>query len=113
MVKQKAPALLIVDASLPDRDGIAVLEEAQRIDSRMIGVVMAGAASVELAARAMRAGASDLLTKPFQSIRRLIDRVGALVSSPPVEKERPTAELPKAGEPAEAAAEFGALSASQ
>ena len=53
MVKQKAPALLIVDASLPDRDGIAVLEEAQRIDSRMIGVVMAGAASVELAARAL------------------------------------------------------------
>ena len=79
MVKQKAPALLIVDASLPDQDGIAVLEEAQRIDSRMIGVVMAGAASVELAARAMRAGASDLLTKPFQSdsvlatVRRLLE----------------------------------------
>ena len=79
MVKQKAPALLIVDASLPDRDGIAVLEEAQRIDSRMIGVVMTGAASVELAARAMRAGSSDLLTKPFQSdsvlatVRRLLE----------------------------------------
>ncbi len=67
MVKQKAPALLIVDASLPDRDGIAVLEEAQRIDSRMIGVVMTGAASVELAVRAMRAGSVDFLTKPFQS----------------------------------------------
>ena len=79
MVKQKAPALLIVDASLPDQDGIAVLEEAQRIDSRMIGVVMTGAASVELAARAMRAGSSDLLTKPFQSdsvlatVRRLLE----------------------------------------
>ncbi|WHZ25299.1 MAG: hypothetical protein OJF51_000094 [Nitrospira sp.] len=66
MVKQGTPALLIVDASLPDRDGIAVLEEAQRIDSRMIGVVMTGAASIELAVRAMRAGASDFLTKPFQ-----------------------------------------------
>jgi hypothetical protein len=41
------------------------------------------------------------LTKPFQSIRRLIDRVGALVSSPPVEKESPTAELPKVPEPEE------------
>jgi hypothetical protein len=41
------------------------------------------------------------LTKPFQSIRRLIDRVGSLVSSPPVEKERPTAELPKVPEPEE------------
>ncbi len=79
MVKQKAPALLIIDASLPDRDGIAVLEEAQRIDSRMIGVVMTGAASVELAVRAMRAGSGDFLTKPFQSdsvlttVRRLLE----------------------------------------
>ncbi len=40
------------------------------------------------------------MTKPFQSIRRLIDRVGALVTSPPpVEKESPTAELPKVEEP--------------
>jgi CheY-like chemotaxis protein len=47
-------------------------------------------------AEARRVGADDILTKPFQSIRRLIDRVGALVSSPPVvEKESPTAELPK------------------
>lgn len=79
MVKQKVPALLIVDAALPDGDGIAVLEEAQRIDSRLIGVVMAETASVELAARAMRAGFSDFLTKPFQAdavlatVRRLLE----------------------------------------
>lgn len=79
MVKQGAPALLIIDASLPDRDGIGVLEEAQRIDSRMLGVVMTGAASVELAVRAMRAGSSDFLTKPFQhdvvltTVRRLLE----------------------------------------
>lgn len=79
MVKQRAPALLIVDALLQDRDGIAVLEEAQRVDSRIIGVVMTGGASVELAVRAMRAGASDFLTKPFQhevvltTVRRLLE----------------------------------------
>ena len=79
IIKQEAPAVLIVDASLPDRDGIGVLEEAQRIDSRMIGVVMTGAASVELAVRAMKAGFSDFLTKPFQqdmvltTVRRLLE----------------------------------------
>ncbi|HKR22651.1 MAG TPA: hypothetical protein VJS17_08660, partial [Pyrinomonadaceae bacterium] len=57
-------------------------------------------------AEARRVGADDILTKPFQSIRRLIDRVGALVSSPPaekaLEKEGPTAELPRPEEePAE------------
>src|SRR6185503_10779880 len=40
-------------------------------------------------------------TKPFQSIRRLIDRVGSLVGSPPVAKESPTAELPRTEEPEE------------
>lgn len=67
IVKETAPALLIVDVVLPDRDGIAVLEEAQRIDHRIIGVVMTGAATVELAVRAMKAGAIDFLMKPFQN----------------------------------------------
>jgi hypothetical protein len=44
---------------------------------------------------ARRVGADDILTKPFQSIRRLIDRVGSLVGSRPAdEREVPTAKLP-------------------
>ncbi|MBX3332568.1 MAG: response regulator [Nitrospira sp.] len=79
MVKQMAPALLIADILLPDQDGIAVLEEAQKIDNRIIGVVMTGAATVELAVRAMKAGAIDFLIKPFQTelvvgtVRRLLE----------------------------------------
>ena len=53
MVKQTVPALLIIDVLLPGEDGIAVLEEAQLINSRMMAVVMSGAASVELAVRAL------------------------------------------------------------
>ncbi|MDQ2921599.1 MAG: hypothetical protein M3R52_08340, partial [Acidobacteriota bacterium] len=44
---------------------------------------------------ARRVGADDTLTKPFQSIRRLIDKVGLLVSGRKPEGEAPTAELPK------------------
>lgn len=79
MVKEMAPALLIVDVLLPDQDGISVLEAAQKIDSRIIGVVMTGAATVELAVRAMKTGAIDFLIKPFQSelvvgtVRRLLE----------------------------------------
>lgn len=79
MVREMAPALLIVDVLLPDQDGIAVLEEAQNIDSRIIGVVMTGAATVERAVRAMKAGAIDFVIKPFQSqlvlgtVRRLLE----------------------------------------
>jgi hypothetical protein len=46
-------------------------------------------------AEARRVGADDTLTKPFQSIRRLIDKVGLLVSGRQPEGEAPTAELPK------------------
>jgi flagellar assembly protein FliH len=67
MVKQSAPALMIIDVSLPDQDGIAVLAEALAIDSRIIGVVMTGSATVELAVRAMKAGATDFLMKPVDS----------------------------------------------
>ncbi len=79
LVKQAAPDLMIVDVSLPDRDGIAVLEEALTIDSRIVGVVMTGTATVELAVRAMKAGASDFLVKPVQNdvvlatVHRLLD----------------------------------------
>ena len=67
MLKQSAPSLLIVDVALPDRDGITVLEEAQTIDNRIIGVVMTGSPSIELAVRAMKAGATDFLMKPVQN----------------------------------------------
>lgn len=67
LMKQSAPALVMVDVTLPDRDGIGLLEEAQQIDNRIIGVVMTGGATVELAVRAMKAGATDFLTKPIQN----------------------------------------------
>ena len=67
MLKQSAPSLLIVDISLPDGDGIGVLEEAQKLDNRIIGVVMTGSPSIELAVRAMKAGATDFLMKPIQN----------------------------------------------
>jgi flagellar assembly protein FliH len=66
-MKQATPALLLVDVSLPDRDGITLLEEAQQLDNRILSVVMTGAPSVELAVRAMKAGATDFLMKPLQN----------------------------------------------
>ncbi len=67
LIKQSTPALLLVDVTLPDRDGITVLEEAQKLDSRILSVVMTGAPSVDLAVRAMKAGATDFLMKPIHN----------------------------------------------
>ena len=91
------PDIVLADVFMPDRNGYEVCEYVKSNEKLKHIPVMLLVGSFEPfdEAEARRVGADDILTKPFQSIRRLIDRVGSLVSSPPVEKERPTAELPK------------------
>jgi CheY-like chemotaxis protein len=98
-----APDIVLADVFMPSRNGYEVCEYVKTHEKLKHIPVMLLVGSFEPfdEAEARRVGADDILTKPFQSIRRLIDRVGALVSSPPVEKENPTAELPKVEEPEE------------
>lgn len=60
-------SLLITDVKLPDQDGIALLEQACERDPRMIGLVMTGYGTVDLAIQAMKAGAAEFLLKPFEN----------------------------------------------
>jgi FixJ family two-component response regulator len=60
-------ALVIIDVQLPDMDGIALLQRMFETDDGMLGLVMTGYGNVEVAVRAMKAGASDFLGKPFQT----------------------------------------------
>ena len=59
-------AVLLVDVQLATTDGIDFLERALEVDSRVLSIVMTGNGNIELAVRAMKAGAADFLTKPFQ-----------------------------------------------
>ncbi|WHZ21681.1 MAG: Flagellar assembly protein FliH [Nitrospira sp.] len=68
-------AVLIVDVQLVGIDGITFLEQALEADGRLLGIVMTGYGNIELAVRAMKAGAADFLTKPLQ-----LDLVHATVS---------------------------------
>ena len=91
------PDIVLADVFMPSPNGYEVCEYVKTHEKLKHIPVMLLVGSFEPfdEAEARRVGADDILTKPFQSIRRLIDRVGALVSSPSVEKESPTAELPK------------------
>ena len=96
------PDIILADVFMPSPNGYEVCEYVKTNEKlkHIPVVLLVGSFEPFDEAEARRVGADDILTKPFQSIRRLIDRVGALVSSPPpVEKERPTAELPKVEEP--------------
>ena len=90
------PDVVLADVFMPPPNGYEVCEYVKTNEQLKHIPVMLLVGSFEPfdEAEARRVGADDILTKPFQSIRRLIDRVGALVSSPPVEKESPTRELP-------------------
>ncbi|HEY6803822.1 MAG TPA: response regulator [Pyrinomonadaceae bacterium] len=99
-LEEIAPDIVLADVFMPSRNGYEVCEYVKQNEKLKHVPVMLLVGSFEPfdEAEARRVGADDILTKPFQSIRRLIDRVGSLVSSPPVvEKEMPTAELPKNG----------------
>lgn len=102
-----APDIVLADVHMPSPNGYEVCEYVKTNEKLKHVPVMLLVGSFEPLdeTEARRVGADDILTKPFSSIRRLIDRVGALVSSPPaeksLEKEGPTAELPRAEETAE------------
>jgi signal transduction histidine kinase len=58
--------LLLTDLMMPEMDGIALLEAAQKIDPDLAGIVMTGHATIDTAVKAMQAGACDYVVKPFR-----------------------------------------------
>jgi two-component system sensor histidine kinase/response regulator len=58
--------ILLGDLAMPGMDGISLLQEAQRIDPMMIGIIMTGEGTIATAVEAMRAGAFDYILKPFK-----------------------------------------------
>lgn len=58
--------LLLTDLMMPGMDGIALLQAAQKFDSNLVSILMTGVGSIESAVNAMKAGALDYITKPFE-----------------------------------------------
>jgi two-component system, NtrC family, response regulator PilR len=63
---QKEPVdLLISDIKMPDVSGVEVLRAAKAVDQDILGIMVTAFASTETAVEAMRLGACDYLSKPF------------------------------------------------
>lgn len=61
-----APGCALVDVCMPDRDGVALLEDLAARAIAMPVVILTGNATVPMAVQAMKAGAVDFLEKPFR-----------------------------------------------
>jgi two-component system, NtrC family, nitrogen regulation response regulator NtrX len=70
--------LILSDVVMPGRDGIALLEDFKAIGLASPVVMMSGQASIEMAVKATRLGASDFLEKPISSEKLLLTVQNAL-----------------------------------
>ena len=70
--------LILSDVVMPGRDGIALLEDLKSIGQTSPVVMMSGQASIEMAVKATRLGASDFLEKPISSEKLLLTVENAL-----------------------------------
>src|SRR4051812_35016096 len=78
---ERTPDVLLADALMPGPDGYQLCERVKK-DSRlghMPVVLLVGVFEPFNEAEARRVGADTVLTKPFQSIRDLVSKVGSLL----------------------------------
>jgi two-component system, NtrC family, nitrogen regulation response regulator NtrX len=64
--------LILSDVVMPGRDGIALLEDFKAAGINSTIVMMSGQASIEMAVKATRLGASDFLEKPISTDKLLL-----------------------------------------
>lgn len=65
-LKRHPADILLTDYKLPDRDGLLLLEQVMRDEAQTVGIIMTGFGTVDLAVKAMKLGAADILVKPFE-----------------------------------------------
>ncbi|MEO5988628.1 MAG: ATP-binding protein [Candidatus Eisenbacteria bacterium] len=70
-IARERPDLILTDISLPGKSGLEVMREARLIDPEVGVILMTGYASVQTAIDALRQGADDYVTKPFEDIADL------------------------------------------
>lgn len=66
-VREESFFAVISDLKLPQADGLAVLRAAKQADERTITIIITAFGSIETAVQAMKDGADDFITKPFDT----------------------------------------------
>lgn len=76
-VKSKHYGVVLSDVQMPKIDGIELLKQIKGYDSTLPVVMITGFPSVDTAIQAMKEGASDFITKPFQyeQVNMVVDKL--------------------------------------
>ncbi|MEW5898476.1 MAG: sigma-54 dependent transcriptional regulator [Bacillota bacterium] len=65
LIKEESPSLVILDLKMPEMDGLEVLRRAREILPGLPVIMLTAHGTIETAIEAMKIGAVDYLTKPF------------------------------------------------
>ena len=65
-VKDQPVHVVLTDLQMPGIDGLETIDRISKVDSKIIAIVMTGYGTIDCAVRAMKAGAFDFVTKPFE-----------------------------------------------
>ncbi len=65
LAKEHPTQIALTDYQLPDIDGLEIIDRLSRLDAKIIPIMMTGFGTIQTAVRAMKAGAFDFITKPF------------------------------------------------
>lgn len=81
LLMQKHMDVVLLDLNLPDIHGLEVLEELKKIDVESIIIIITAYGDINSAVNAMRLGAYDYLTKPFdvEDIELVINKASKIV----------------------------------
>jgi signal transduction histidine kinase len=80
LLREKTPDLVVLDIRMPGKTGIQGLSEVRAIDPHVSVVMLTGYGALETAQEAIRLGATDYMSKPFdteemrQAVRRYVKR---------------------------------------
>ena len=68
--------IVLLDLKMPGMDGMEVLEHIRKLDEAILVIVITGYATVETATEAMKLGAYDFISKPFEpdQLRIVVNR---------------------------------------
>lgn len=66
LVASRKPDVMLVDVRMPGMSGIDFFKRAKELEPDVVGIVITGYATVDVAVCAMKAGADDFLPKPFE-----------------------------------------------
>ena len=77
-VRTQSPDLVLLDIRLPEMNGIEVLKEIKKIDSDIVIIMLTAYGQIKDAVHAMKLGAFDYITKPFDNEEILLNIKKAL-----------------------------------